>query len=99
MRPFHLAFPVTDLDQTERFYVDMLGCAIGRRTEHTINFNFHGHQIVCLRLDTLTTPTCTTALIDLSSCPPPPRACHNRPSDDLKRRSHPMVFYVCLRIE
>ncbi|MDA8701408.1 glyoxalase [Euryarchaeota archaeon] len=47
MRPFHLAFPVTNLDQTERFYVDMLGCAIGRRTELTINFNFHGHQIVC----------------------------------------------------
>lgn len=47
MRPFHLAFPVTDLTRTERFYVDVLGCSIGRRTENTINFNFHGHQIVC----------------------------------------------------
>ena len=47
MRPFHLAFPVTDLLRTERFYVDILGCSIGRRTESTINFNFHGHQIVC----------------------------------------------------
>lgn len=47
MRPFHLAFPVTDLSRTERFYVDVLGCSIGRRTENTINFNFHGHQIVC----------------------------------------------------
>ena len=47
MRPFHLAFPVTDLLRTERFYVDLLGCSIGRRTESTINFNFHGHQIVC----------------------------------------------------
>jgi extradiol dioxygenase family protein len=47
MRPFHLAFPVTDLPRTERFYVDILGCSIGRRTESTINFNFHGHQIVC----------------------------------------------------
>ena len=47
MRPFHLAFPVTDLLRTERFYVDILGCSIGRRTESTINFNLHGHQIVC----------------------------------------------------
>lgn len=47
MRPFHLAFPVTDLPQTERFYVGVLGCTIGRRTKSTINFNFHGHQIVC----------------------------------------------------
>jgi|TARA_B110000967_G_C18738352_1_gene486365 extradiol dioxygenase family protein len=46
MRPFHLAFPVRDLADTESFYVDVLGCSIGRRTEHTINFNFHGHQIV-----------------------------------------------------
>ncbi|MBT3477207.1 MAG: glyoxalase [Euryarchaeota archaeon] len=47
MRPFHLAFPVVDLDLTERFYVDVLECTVGRRTSHTINFNFHGHQIVC----------------------------------------------------
>ena len=46
MRPFHLAFPVRALVQTERFYVDVLGCTLGRRTEQSINFNFHGHQIV-----------------------------------------------------
>ncbi len=46
MRPFHLAFPVDDLAKTESFYVDILGCSIGRRTQRSINFNFHGHQIV-----------------------------------------------------
>jgi len=46
MRPFHLAFPVTNLIDTERFYVDIIGCSIGRRTPESINFNFHGHQIV-----------------------------------------------------
>ena len=30
MTPFHLAFPVQDLDETRRFYRDVLGCAIGR---------------------------------------------------------------------
>lgn len=46
MRPFHLAFPVTHLESTESFYVDVLECSIGRRTDRSINFNFHGHQIV-----------------------------------------------------
>ena len=46
MQPFHLAFPVTDMAETERFYVEVLGCEIGRRTSSSINFNFGGHQIV-----------------------------------------------------
>ena len=51
MRPFHLAFPVNDLIDTERFYVDIIGCSIGRRTPTSINFNFHGHQIVAHLVD------------------------------------------------
>ncbi|MBL6896111.1 MAG: VOC family protein [Candidatus Poseidoniaceae archaeon] len=46
MRPFHLAFPVVSLKQTENFYTNTLGCIIGRRTPESINFNFYGHQIV-----------------------------------------------------
>lgn len=42
---FHLAFPVTDLDATERFYVDILGCGVGRRNDRWIDFDFSGHQI------------------------------------------------------
>jgi len=45
LNPFHLAFPVADLEQTEQFFVDVLGCSIGRRSEHWIDINFHGHQI------------------------------------------------------
>jgi uncharacterized protein len=44
--PFHLAFPVHDLEAARRFYVDMLGCGIGRESDHWIDFNFFGHQIV-----------------------------------------------------
>ena len=43
--PFHLAFPVTDLGATERFYVEVLGCRVGRRDARWIDFDFHGHQI------------------------------------------------------
>jgi len=46
MRPFHLAFPVVSLELTEEFYVNTIGCSIGRRTPNSINFNFYGHQIV-----------------------------------------------------
>lgn len=45
MPPFHLAFPVRDLDQTRRFYVDLIGCREGRSAEKWIDFDFLGHQI------------------------------------------------------
>lgn len=44
--PFHLAFPVADLDKTLTFYRDVLGCETGRSSENWIDFNFWGHQVV-----------------------------------------------------
>lgn len=43
--PFHLAFPVTELDNTRKFYKDLLGCKPGRESTRWIDFNFFGHQI------------------------------------------------------
>ena len=43
--PFHLAFPVVDLEATREFYVEILGCGLGRESDHWIDFDFHGHQI------------------------------------------------------
>ncbi|MBL92563.1 MAG: glyoxalase [Myxococcales bacterium] len=43
--PFHLAFAVTDLPATERFFVDVIGCEVGRQAARWIDFNFFGHQI------------------------------------------------------
>lgn len=45
IRPFHLAFPVTDLATTRYFYETLLGCTVGRTSETWIDFNFFGHQI------------------------------------------------------
>jgi len=45
MPPFHLAFPVADLEATRRFYLDLLGCGLGREAEKWIDFDFFGHQI------------------------------------------------------
>jgi hypothetical protein len=46
MRPFHLAFPVHDLAVARSFYRDILGCGEGRSSDHWIDFDFFGHQIV-----------------------------------------------------
>lgn len=43
--PFHLAFPVTDLEATRHFYRDVLGCQEGRSAERWIDFSMMGHQI------------------------------------------------------
>lgn len=44
-RPFHLAFPIRDIEETRRFYRDILGCAIGRSSETWIDFDLYGHQL------------------------------------------------------
>lgn len=44
--PFHLAFPVHDLNVAHQFYGDLLGCPEGRSSDQWIDFNFYGHQIV-----------------------------------------------------
>lgn len=43
---FHLAFPVTDLAATKRFYVEGLGCELGRESESAITLGLAGHQLV-----------------------------------------------------
>ena len=42
---FHLAFPVHDIEAARKFYVNVLGCTIGREAKRWVDFNFHGHQI------------------------------------------------------
>lgn len=44
--PFHLAFPVSDLDASREFYGNVLGCEEGRSSDQWIDFNLFGHQIV-----------------------------------------------------
>jgi hypothetical protein len=43
---FHLAFPVKDLEEARQFYGGLLGCPEGRSSDHWIDFDFYGHQIV-----------------------------------------------------
>ncbi|MBW4418424.1 MAG: glyoxalase [Myxacorys californica WJT36-NPBG1] len=43
---FHLSFPVNDISQTKKYYVDGLGCGLGRENEHSVILNLYGHQLV-----------------------------------------------------
>lgn len=56
---FHLAFPVVDLPATERFFVDLFGCPIGRTDERWIDFDFYGHQITAHLVDAAAHPSAT----------------------------------------
>jgi uncharacterized protein len=44
--PFHLAFPVHDLEAARAFYGGLLGCPEGRSSDEWVDFDFFGHQIV-----------------------------------------------------
>lgn len=46
LRPFHLAFPVSDLDEARAFWGGVMGCPEGRSSDRWIDFDFYGHQIV-----------------------------------------------------
>ena len=51
MQPFHLAFPVSDLEKTYYFYHNLLGCPVGRTSDRWIDFNFWGSQITAHLVD------------------------------------------------
>ncbi len=46
LTPFHLAIPVYDLPAARAFYNDVFGLSEGRSSEHWVDFNFFGHQLV-----------------------------------------------------
>ena len=46
LRPFHLAIPVSNLQKSKNFYINILGCTIGRSSEQWIDLNFFQHQLV-----------------------------------------------------
>ena len=46
LQPFHLAIPVNDLEKNRIFYRETLGCIEGRSSDHWVDFDFFGHQLV-----------------------------------------------------
>lgn len=46
LSPFHLAFPVDNLEAAREFWGDVMGCKEGRSSRDWCDFDFYGHQIV-----------------------------------------------------
>lgn len=46
LSPFHLAVPVDNLEVARNFYSNTFGLEEGRSTDHWIDYNFFGHQLV-----------------------------------------------------
>ncbi|MEE9321234.1 MAG: VOC family protein [Granulosicoccus sp.] len=70
-RPFHLAFPVNDLDAARDFYGRVLACPQGREDARWIDYNLYGHQIVA-HLDTdLARPAAIKNAVDGDAVPVP----------------------------
>ncbi len=44
--PFHIAFPVRDIDEARAFYGGLMALPEGRSADHWIDFDLYGHQIV-----------------------------------------------------
>ncbi len=44
---FHLAIPSHNLDAAHDFYINLLGCGMGRRYDDHLTLNFFGAQLVC----------------------------------------------------
>lgn len=64
---FHLAFPVTDLNQAKEFYINILGCELGRTSDKWLDFNLYGHQIVAHYNSVM--PHCPTGDVDGKQVP------------------------------
>jgi len=45
LQPFALAFAVRDLNETRKFYIDILGCRPGRESDKWLDLDFFGHQL------------------------------------------------------
>jgi len=44
--PFHIAIPVHNLSECRTFYREVLNCEEGRSSDHWVDFNLFGHQLV-----------------------------------------------------
>ncbi|WP_396635445.1 VOC family protein [Maribacter sp. R77961] len=44
--PFHIAIPVHNLSECRTFYREILNCEEGRSSDHWVDFNLFGHQLV-----------------------------------------------------
>ncbi|MDG1821922.1 MAG: VOC family protein [Flavobacteriaceae bacterium] len=42
---FHISLPCADIEKTTNFYINILGCEMGRNAQHWVDINLFGHQV------------------------------------------------------
>jgi extradiol dioxygenase family protein len=57
INPFHLAIPVTNLDECRKFYNETMLCKEGRSDTHWVDLDFYGHQLVIHEVSEKTRPS------------------------------------------
>lgn len=71
LQPFHLAIPVQNLEKCRIFYNDILQCKEGRSSDHWVDFNFFGHQLVIHQKENYTPTKSITNPVDGHDVPVP----------------------------
>ena len=72
MHPFHLAFPVSDLEATRKFYIENLGCPAGRESAGKwLDFDFFGHQLSAHLRDVVSSGNSDRGVVDGDAVPIP----------------------------
>ncbi len=71
IQPFHLAIPVSNLEKNRAFYRETLGCTEGRSSDHWVDFNFFGHQLVLHEQQSQPAPTIKGNPVDGKEVPIP----------------------------
>jgi len=70
LSPFHLAIPVHNLTECRNFYTNILNFEEGRSSDHWVDYNFFGHQLVIHYKEKQTTEVATN-LVDGKDIPVP----------------------------
>lgn len=70
IQPFHLAIPVNDLGKAREFYTELLAFEEGRSSDHWVDYNFFGHQLV-IHLDPHHKGVMTANAVDGKEVPVP----------------------------
>ncbi|MGJ8549798.1 VOC family protein [Winogradskyella wichelsiae] len=70
LSPFHLAIPVDNLSVCRNFYSKILNFKEGRSSDHWVDYNFFGHQLV-IHYKKKQTEDIATNLVDGKDVPVP----------------------------
>ncbi|HLT53776.1 MAG TPA: VOC family protein, partial [Flavobacteriaceae bacterium] len=102
--PFHVAIPVHNLDACRTFYRDVIGCEEGRSSDHWVDFNFFGHQLV-IHYKAQTEEDLATNAVDGKAVPVPhygvvlPWETFHSFAEDLKQKGIVFIIEPYIRFE